>query len=365
VNDRESADHSPLPFGPGDVVAGRYRLEEAIGAGGMSVVLAATHSLLGERVALKFVGSSSMRTAEATERLMREARIAAKLSSEHAVRVLDAGIASSGQLFVAMELLRGEDLRQRLANAGPLPLTKTLEVALGASDALAEAHGLGVVHRDIKPSNLYLARRARDGREVIKVLDFGVSKLGGPAAQAVDWTGTKVVGSPCYMAPEQLASSAHVDARADVWSLAAVLFECLAGHPPFRARTLGEYGIVLGSVQRPPSLRALRSDVPRALDQAFARALAMDPAKRTGSIEQLARELAEHLPRSHPLRSAWLAAPAAPRTAPADRLRDAGKTRMTPREALQRALAHLQRGRLALVVVAVAVTLGAAVYALR
>jgi serine/threonine-protein kinase len=282
--------------------------------------------------------------------------------------VLDVGIASSGHLFVAMELLRGEDLRKRLAAAGRLPLRTALEYVLGACDALSEAHALGVVHRDVKPSNLYVTHRARDGREIIKVLDFGVSKIPEPASHQVDLTGSKVVGSPCYMAPEQFAASARVDGRADVWSLAAVLFECLAGNPPYRARTLSEYGVLLGGAQRPPPLRALRSDVPRSLDEALTRALAMDPARRTGSVDELARDLAALLPRRHAARLAWLESPP-----PADRpfgggaQRDATLTRRTSRSALVQAIARADKSRVTLVVAAVAtaVAAGAMVYALR
>jgi serine/threonine-protein kinase len=363
---------APLPFGPGDVVGGRYRLEEAIGAGGMSAVVAATHLLLDERVALKFVIGNSARTPGATERLLREARVTAKLSSEHVVRVLDVGFASTGNLFVAMELLRGEDLRRRLASARRLPLETALEYALGACDALSEAHALGVVHRDVKPSNLYLAKRARDGRETLKVLDFGISKVAGPESQVRDLTGSQVVGSPSYMAPEQVSASARVDGRADVWSLAAVLFECLAGGPPYRARTVSEYGVLLGSAGRPPPVRALRADVPKALDAVLARALAIDPAHRTQSIDDFARELAALLPRRHPLRRTWLEASGARGAASggrgaADAQGDAVATRMTSRSALLQALARASKARLALLAAAVVtvVAAGAAVYALK
>jgi serine/threonine-protein kinase len=347
-------------------VAGRYRLEEAIGGGGMSAVLAATHLLLDERVALKFSIRHGAQAPGATGRLLREARVTARLSSEHAVRVMDVGVASSGDLFIAMELLRGEDLRRRLASAGRLPFETALEYALGACDALSEAHALGVVHRDVKPSNLYVARRARDGREVLKVLDFGVSKVP-ESASAFEATGSRVIGSPGYMAPEQFAASAQVDGRADVWSLAAVLFECLAGNPPYRGRTLGEYGLVLGSAETPPPIRALRADVPRSLDAALGRALAMDPRKRTPSVDDLARDLAALLPRSHPLRIRWLVAPRAstrgPSRVPGG---DGATTRVTSRAAILRAAATTYRARIILLAVAAtAVAAGAAMYALR
>jgi serine/threonine-protein kinase len=331
----------------------------------MSAVVAATHLLLDERVALKFVIGDSTHRAGATERLLREARVTARLSSEHVVRVLDAGIASSGHLFIAMELLRGQDLRCLLAERGRLPLETAIEYALGACDALSESHALGVVHRDVKPSNLYISRRSRDGRETIKLLDFGVSKVSKPAAAVRDLTGSKVIGSPCYMAPEQFSASAAVDGRADVWSLAAVLFECLAGTPPYRARTLGEYGVVLGAAQRPPPLRALRNDVPRSLDDVLARALAMDPSERTGSIDDFARDLAALLPRDNPARRRWLetGTGAGLRRARRDRASkrgDSGTTRMTSRSAILQALAAEPKRRLVLLCVALFGALAAA-----
>jgi serine/threonine-protein kinase len=306
--------HLPLKWR--DVVAGRYLLEEPLGAGGMGAIVAATHLLLGDRVALKFVIGDASQESKATERLLREAQVTARLRSEHVVRVIDVGVARPGVLFVAMELLRGVDLRRRLAVVGRLPLELALEYALGACDALSEAHALGIVHRDVKPSNLFLARgpegrdakaAPRSPREVLKLLDFGVSKMATAASEERDLTGSQmIIGTPCYMAPEQLFAGGRVDGRADLWSLAAVLFECLAGSPPFRASTLREYALVLGGATRPPSLRALRGDVPKALDEALSAALAVEREERTATIDDFARALAALLPRRHPLRQRWL-----------------------------------------------------------
>jgi serine/threonine-protein kinase len=200
-------------------------------------------------------------------------------------------------LFVAMDLLPGVYLRTRLAVVGRLPVDVAHAHVLGVCDALREAHAMGVVLRDIKPSNLFLVTRAGEP-EIIKLLDFGVAKrLLRASIGSEDFTASgAVVGSLCYMAPEQLSAAATLDARADVWSLAVVLFECLAGNPPYQGRTLGEYAAVLAGVRSPPPLRAFRLDVPAALDEALGRALAIDPDLRTPSIDALARELADVLP---------------------------------------------------------------------
>jgi serine/threonine protein kinase len=330
-----------LPLKWRDVVAGRYLLEEPLGAGGMGAIVAATHLLLGERVALKFVIGDASQESKATERLLREAQVTAKLRSEHVVRVIDVGVARPGVLFIAMEMLRGADLRRRLAVAGRLPLAQAIEYALGACDALSEAHGLGIVHRDVKPSNLFLAKMP-DGREVIKLLDFGVSKMTSLApSEQRDLTGSQlIIGTPCYMAPEQLFASGRLDGRADLWSLAAVVFECLAGAPPYRASTLHEYAVLLGGATRPPSLRALRSDVPRSLDEALGRALAVEHEERTATIDDFARELAALLPRRHPLRQRWLEPVRSRAAGPAGRLplsHETAPTEMDVRVGLEQA----------------------------
>jgi len=296
-------------FQPGDVILDRYRIERPIGEGGMGVLFAARHLALHEDVALKFVSFATSKNEVATERLFREARVTAKLKSDHVVRVIDVGIAPPGVPFIAMELLEGEDLRARLQDGERLPVRKALEYVICACEPLAEAHALGVVHRDVKPSNIFLARRA-DGREVVKLLDFGVSKISRPLeAPLSELTGTDmVIGSPRYMSPEQLGAAGDVDGRSDVWSLAAVLYECLAGHPPFRARTLTEYCMVLGNAKLPPALETLRDDVPPEVDAAVARALAFERNERTPDVSTFARELARALPPTHPLRQQWLGA---------------------------------------------------------
>jgi eukaryotic-like serine/threonine-protein kinase len=280
----------------GDLVAGKYRVEGVIGVGGMGVVVAARHEQLEQRVAIKLVRDQVALNPEAVQRFLREARAAAKLKSEHAARVLDVGTLESGAPYMVMEFLEGGDLAQLLERQGPLPVDLAADWMAQACEALAEAHAAGIVHRDLKPQNLFLARTV-GGSATVKVLDFGVSKsaealTSGPAAL----TRTRsMLGSPLYMAPEQMRSSRDVDARADVWALGVVLFELLTRRLPFEAETLPE--LCLKVVSEPPlSLSAFRPDVPVALVRVVERCLEKDRDKRFANAAELAVALAPVVP---------------------------------------------------------------------
>ncbi len=280
---------------PGDVLAHKYEVVSVLGRGGMGVVLEAQHRTLGQRVALKFLRGTLASDAAAVSRFFREARAAASLGSEHVVRILDADWLPSGEPFLAMELLEGRDLAAELHARGPLPIPEVAALVLQASEALALAHARGIVHRDIKPANLFLTRGV-DGSPVLKVLDFGVAKVREAGDGGTGQTDpAAIVGSPRYMAPEQLQASARVDARADVWALAVTTFELLSGVTPFDGSTLLEIcaAIVTGAPKR---LSDVRPDAPPALVAALERALARDRDARTGSVLQLAEELAPFAP---------------------------------------------------------------------
>ena len=176
--------------------------------------------------------------AEAVSRFAREARAAVKIKSEHVARVIDVGTLEDGAPYMVMEYLDGGDLSHWLEQRGALPIEQAVEFILQACEAIAEAHGLGVVHRDLKPANLFCVRRA-DGLLSIKVLNFGISKLTGSqfAGSGMSMTRTTaVMGSPLYMSPEQLQSSRDVDARADIWSIGAILYELLARRVPSKGK---------------------------------------------------------------------------------------------------------------------------------
>lgn len=273
---------------PGELAGGKYRVEELIGAGGMGVVHAATHIHLGTRVAIKVMAERAVR-AEGTVRLLREARVVARMSSPHVVRVLDMGTLLDDSPFLVMELLDGEDLGAVLARRGPLPIREALCYVIQACDAVAEAHGLGVIHRDIKPSNLYVTR---DG--CVKVVDFGLAKLrDGELCEGSDFSFTRsdaLLGSPLYMAPEQAASPRTVDARADVWGLGATLWQLLTGAPVFQAESLASL-VVKTATAELPDLCALRPDVSPALRALLAHCLEKDRERRLAAASLLGARL--------------------------------------------------------------------------
>ena len=275
----------------GDLVAGKYRIERVLGVGGMGVVVAARHEQLEQLVAIKFVRSDALDNDEAIERFLREARSAARLRSEHVARVLDVGRLESGAPFMVMEFLEGADLAQTLMRDGPMAVDLAASLMIQVCEAVAEAHAAGIVHRDLKPENLFLTRTV-GGSPKMKVLDFGVSK----SARLADDPRAKltrtrtVLGSPLYMAPEQMRSSRDVDARGDVWALGVVLFELLTGRSPFEAETMPE--LCLKIVSEPPlSLAELRPVLPQEIVEIVERCLQKDRNKRYATAAELAHAL--------------------------------------------------------------------------
>src|ERR1044072_3385707 len=210
-------------YGPGSVVAGKYRIEHVLGQGGMGYVVAATHLDLGTPVALKFLHEHMLENRDVVDRFKREARASAQLRGENVCRVSDVGTAENGQPFIVMELLQGQDLNIVLKERGAVTTNVAAEIMLQTCLALAEAHMIGIVHRDVKPGNLMLTTRP-DGTMCIKVLDFGVAKAPEDTNFSLTQT-SSVVGSPGYMSPEQLQSSKAAPVSSDIWWLGIVLYE--------------------------------------------------------------------------------------------------------------------------------------------
>ena len=271
------------------MIDGKYRIERRLGEGGMGVVLAARHLKLDRQVALKVLGDAQRRDAAAVVRMLREARAAAKLESENVAKVLDVAESEQGDPYIVMEMLSGADLSEVLRQRGRLSVADASDYLLQACQALAEAHQHGIVHRDLKPANLFLCQRA-DGSELVKVLDFGISKLA-TSDLGVATATQSVFGSPLYMSPEQLRSSKKVDARADIWALGVILFELLSGETPFQATTVPELSILIAT-EAPRSLAALRPDVPTGVLEVIARCLEKDVERRYASVGAFAKALA-------------------------------------------------------------------------
>jgi serine/threonine-protein kinase len=322
----------PTPVSVGDVVARKYRVDRVLGEGGMGVVVAATDTQLDRRVAIKFLLPDMLSSPDVVARFSREARAAAKIHSEHVARVIEVGELETGAPFMVMEYLEGRDLAERIRVGPPLSASEAARYVLQACEALAEAHAAGIVHRDLKPANLFLAQQP-DRSVSVKVLDFGISKA--PVGSGGITSTQAVMGSPHYMSPEQLVSAKHVDHRSDVWSLGIVLYEAVAGSPPFTGETMPE--IVAKILQAPlPSLRALRPDAPVELEHAIARCTTKDPAARFRDVAELARTLVGFAPdaaRSAERAARILGQPSMPPREASPTTRDAVASSPTPAKA--------------------------------
>jgi serine/threonine-protein kinase len=282
----------------GTILADRYRIERLIGEGGMGAVFEATQVDTGRRVAVKVISTGDLaKTAEIRARFAREATAVAALDTRNIVQVLESGTdAKSGLPFMAMELLTGADLQVVLERLGALPEQLGLRIVAQACIGLQRAHEAGVVHRDVKPANLFLANapiRTRGTEIVVKLLDFGIAKVKmdelGNTAQGLTRTGN-MLGTPLFMSPEQAKGLKSIDGRTDVWSLGAVLYQCLSGAPPHEEETVGQ--LILAICSEP--VRPVQEIAPWVSPETAAivhRALRIDPADRYQSAAELLTDI--------------------------------------------------------------------------
>jgi len=273
----------------GDVLVGKYRIEKVVGEGGMGVVFAARHEALDQLVAVKVLLADAAKGEGVIERFVREAQAAARLQSEHVARVFDAGSLENNTPFLVMEFLDGCDLEELLKLNGTLPISDACDYIVQALAAMSQAHAVGIIHRDLKPANLFLTVRP-DGSNIIKILDFGISKQTASTGREKALTGRAVLGSPAYMPPEQLRNAKGVDLRADIWSLGIVLYEMLTGVAPFDGEGVGEiFAAILE--KNPASILARRPEVPPELEAVVFKALQRNPDDRYQSVAEFAEAL--------------------------------------------------------------------------
>jgi serine/threonine-protein kinase len=273
----------------GSIFRRSFRIEAILGEGGMGRVFAAHDINLDRPVAIKLLLPQPDRE-EAAARFLREAQVLARLSSENTVRIYEVGRDDRGAPYIVMERARGCDLDALVGTRGPLPVDEAIEYIRQVCAVLAEAHAYGIVHRDVKPGNILVDQEAVRG-PLVKIVDFGVAKARPAGQDASGLTAVStLLGTPQYMAPEQLYSAREVDPRADVWGIGATLYFILAGEPPFDGEDLSE---LMDRIQHgpTPALRRLRPEVPAYVEEAVQRCLHRDPHGRFASVRDVARAL--------------------------------------------------------------------------
>jgi serine/threonine protein kinase len=284
-------------------VVDKYAIVRLLGKGGMGAVYEARHVALMRRVAVKFLLPELARNRELRHRFENEAKAAGRLEHQNVTAMTDFGVAPDGSPYLVMEFLHGEDCSKLIRRQGPLPVARVADIVTQACRGLSAAHRAQIIHRDLKPENLFLTR-AGDGRDLVKVLDFGIAKL--RLADGSFTTGTGAIfGTAHYMSPEQARGSSDVDGRTDVWALGAVLYELLSARKAFQGDQF--LAVIDHILNRPPdALETLRPDLPPALVDLVGRALTKSAAERLASVEALAEKLAPFVADRHPVPAAPL-----------------------------------------------------------
>ncbi|HWU89583.1 MAG TPA: serine/threonine-protein kinase [Kofleriaceae bacterium] len=272
---------------PGTMLDDKYRVEHLLAMGGMGAVYLGTHIKLRKRVAIKVL-NPQLSSKAMVERFHREAITASQIGHEGIAQVTDLGTSAEGEPFLVMEYLEGESLGARLEANGPLPIDLACELGCSILAPLAAAHQAGIVHRDLKPDNVFLVRRSRG--EGVKLLDFGISRaVGGDSEFRLTKTGL-VLGTPYYMSPEQARGESEITPAADLYAFGVILYEMIVGRVPIEGENYNQlmYRVLTGEFERP---RAVKPEIPEALEQIILQAMAPDPKDRPASALELEQQL--------------------------------------------------------------------------
>src|SRR5579864_8883433 len=281
-------------IGPGTLLVGKYRVTRELGRGGMAAVYEAEHVNIGKRVAVKVLAAELTNSNVVIERFFREARAAASVKSPYIVDVYDSGRLEDGRPFIAMELLEGESLYDRMARVRLIEPRATVRIIGQVAKGLMKAHAAGIVRRDLKPENIHLCR-GEDGEEVTKILDFGLAKFYAPVktdekTARLTREGA-VFGTPAYMSPEQVKGQGNVDHRADLWALGCMAFECLIGRPVWNTDQGVAMTFAAIAASQLPMPSRFRPDLPSTFDGWFKKALERNPDHRFQTAKELADDL--------------------------------------------------------------------------
>ncbi len=278
----------------GELLEGKYRIERVIGEGAWGEVLEGVNIRIQRRVAIKVLKAQYASNAQMVSRFEREALASTHIESPHVVQIFDAGVLQDGRPYMVMEFLTGTDLAQRIVEAGgALPVVESVGFCVQAARGLEAAHAASVFHRDMKPSNIVIAK-TKTGREVAKIVDFGISKLlNAQDSQSNTVTGT-LMGSPVYMSPEQARGAKTTDHRSDIYSLGVVLFECLTGRTPFIADSFNELLFKI-ALEDAPSLKSVLPEIDQGLSDIVSTATAKDADLRYQTAAELEGALLDWL----------------------------------------------------------------------